>query len=94
MPTNIADFIRNALRTIVAKHGALEEASSIMETTLIRNGTYCGRRFSLEGFSLVWFQEESQIKLYAPDGQLELSCSLSDFCAIQTSDSTSIRRAA
>jgi hypothetical protein len=40
------------------------------ETTLIRDGYYCGNRFMLDDFEAVWFVEENQIKFYGPDGGL------------------------
>jgi hypothetical protein len=109
MSTSIADSIRNSLHCFVAQQASLrqvvsqqritqltvvEQPASIMETTLIRDGVYCGRRFSLAGYSLIWFQEEGQVKLYGPDGALEQSCSLSQFCAIGAQTTQEIRRAA
>ncbi len=55
--------------------------SGMLETTLIRNGSYCGRRFSLHGYSLIWFIDEQQIKLYAQDGSLLDTKSVHDFCS-------------
>ena len=40
------------------------------ETTLIRDGYYCGNRFVLDDYQAVWFVEEDQIKFYGPDGGL------------------------
>jgi hypothetical protein len=95
MPINIADSIRSALHAVVAQRMSLESSSNaILETTLVRNGAYCGRRFSLMGYSLVWFQEEGQVKLYAPGGTLELSCSLMQFCGLATEQVSQHRRAA
>ena len=51
---------------------------------------YCGRRFSLADFDIVYFVEEQQIKFYNPAGQLESSCSLDRFLE----ESESVRRAA
>ncbi len=95
MPTNIADSIRSSLHAFVAHEtGSDSSQTAIHETTLIRNGSYCGRRFGLMGFSLVWFQEEGQIKLYAPNGTLELSCSLSHFRSRAAGPVNEQRRAA
>ncbi len=95
MPTNIADSIRNSLHAFVAQEaGSDSSLTAIHETILIRNGAYCGRRFGLMGFSLVWFHEEGQIKLYAPNGTLELSCSLSHFCGLAAGPANEKRLAA
>gem|GEM_PF-6924837 len=83
------------MQAVVSRIAHIEDSSAISETTLIRNGTYCGRRFSLMGYSLVWFQEEGQVKLYNPLGTLEMSCSVQHFCTIQSQHlDTATRRAA
>jgi hypothetical protein len=95
MQTNLADSIRRSLQAVVSRHVALDESTPIMESTLIRNGSYCGRRFSLKGFSLVWFQEEGQVKLYNPFGTLEQSTSVAQFCmAASESEFSDNRRVA
>ena len=95
MSSNIADSLRNSLLTIVSQRGKAESSSSILETTLIRNGEYCGQRFSLAGFSLVWFREEGQVKFYSPLGTLEHSCTVAQFCVLSSqSDGTDLRRVA
>ena len=95
MSTNIAESIRSSLKSIVSQRAVVDLEATILETTLIRNGAYCGRRFSLAGFSVVWFQEEGQVKLYSPLGTLEQSCSVSQFCSMgATTGSEEVRRAA
>jgi hypothetical protein len=42
----------------------------VRESVLIRAGNYCGRRFSSEGLTAIWFVEENQVKFYGPNGQL------------------------
>ena len=80
---------------MVSQRGNVDGSSRILETTLIRNGAFCGRRFSLAGFSLVWFQEEGQVKFYSPLGTLEHSCSVDQFCMMSTHSNVSdLRRAA
>jgi hypothetical protein len=50
---------------------SVEAAEARMrETILIMQGHYCGRRFSIDGYSLTWFLEEDQIKLVGPDGKV------------------------
>ena len=95
MLPNLAESLRNALQAIVSEQGMYNGESAISETTLIRNGSFCGRRFSLAGFSLVWFQEEGQVKFYSPLGTLEQSCSVAQFCMRSSQSSPSdVRRAA
>ena len=95
MSTNIAESIRSSLKSVASQRGTVDSSANILETTLIRNGTFCGRRFSLGGFSVVWFQEEGQIKLYSPSGTLEKSCTVAQFCSISgASASVELRRAA
>ena len=95
MSTNIAESLRISMQTLISNRGEVDANSAISETTLIRNGAYCGRRFSCAGFSLVWFQEEGQVKLYNPNGTLEQSCSVGQFCTSNLQPSAqSIRRAA
>jgi len=95
MSSSIADSLRNTLRTIVSQREKAESSSSILETTLIRNGEYCGQRFSLAGFSLVWFREEGQVKLYCPLGTLEQSCTVAQFCVLSSQSSgADLRRVA
>lgn len=38
--------------------------TDLCETVLIRDGQYCGHRFSNEDLSAVWFSEENEIKVY------------------------------
>ena len=95
MSTNIAESLRISMQTLISERVEVDANSAISETTLIRNGAYCGRRFSYAGFSLVWFQEEGQVKLYNPDGTLEQSCSVGQFCMSKLQPvAPSIRRAA
>ena len=44
--------------------------AGVEETILIRNGFYCGRRFTVAQAHAIWFCEEDQLKLYGPDGSV------------------------
>lgn len=44
--------------------------SSLCETVLIRDGYYCGHRFSNDQFNAVWFFEENEIKVYDSNRKL------------------------
>lgn len=50
----------------------------IDETVLIREGVYCGHRFSSGNLSAVWFFEEDQVKVYGANRQLLYVESLDD----------------
>jgi predicted acylesterase/phospholipase RssA len=43
-----------------------------IETILIRDGIYCGRRFDVEHGHAVWFIEEEQLKFFRASGSLAL----------------------
>lgn len=60
------------IRAVVARAFAECEldADEFSEIILIRNGHYCGRRFTVAGGSAVWFLEENQIKVYDAQGTL------------------------
>lgn len=49
------------------------------ESLLIQDGYYCGRRFSFNGYQMVWFIEEQQIKLFSPEGELTMTCGVDKF---------------
>ena len=40
------------------------EPDQFRESILIRNGSYCGRRFEAEGAYAIWFLEEDEVKFY------------------------------
>lgn len=82
MSSSQAELIRRAFREFVRRQSGMEPTSALLETTLIRNGAYVGRRFSTLGYSLVWFVDEQQIKLYGQDGKLLRSVSALEFCAM------------
>jgi hypothetical protein len=46
--------------------GPADEVPS--EAMLIRDGFFCGRRFTSEGLEAVWFIEENEIKFYDGEG--------------------------
>ncbi|MBM3963665.1 MAG: hypothetical protein FJ308_01155 [Planctomycetes bacterium] len=86
MMSTPVDAVRKNFREIVRRRtGMISPSTSVesgmLETTLIRNGSYCGRRFSLHGYSLIWFIDEQQIKLYSQDGSLLETKSVQDFCS-------------
>ncbi|MGI8980603.1 MAG: hypothetical protein ACR2FY_15350 [Pirellulaceae bacterium] len=42
----------------------IREPDHVRESILIRNGSYCGRRFEADGAYAIWFLEEDEIKFY------------------------------
>ncbi len=42
----------------------------LREAALIRDGQYCGHRFTSRELTAVWFFEEDEIKFYGSDHQL------------------------
>ena len=61
------------IRLVIAAHlyqlGAAH-TDSMGESILIRNGLFCGRRFQCQGYEVVWFIEEDEIKFFGPCGDL------------------------
>ena len=49
-----------------------------VETILIRDGCYCGRRLECDGLRAVWFVEENQLKFFHRDGSLTAACTVDD----------------
>ncbi len=37
---------------------------------LIRKGYFCGRRFRFQLYHAVWFMEEDEVKIHAPQGEV------------------------
>ncbi len=58
-----------AIRTMM-RHFGCDSQATIRESILVRGGMFCGRKFSADGFIVIWFIEEDQIKYYAPSGDL------------------------
>lgn len=64
------NLVRNLLRDWFASQAEGAPQPQMVEACLIRNGYYCGRRFQCGDHSAVWFTEEDEIKIYAPNGAL------------------------
>lgn len=61
--------IRSAITAQLASLGA-NDTDGLRESILIRAGLYCGRRYQCDGFEVVWFIEEDELKFFGPDGTL------------------------
>ncbi|MFO1065767.1 MAG: hypothetical protein U0892_18045 [Pirellulales bacterium] len=64
--------VRSAITAQLVQFGAAD-TENLRETILIRQGLYCGRKFECDGFHVVWFVEENQIKFYGAGGALLLN---------------------
>jgi hypothetical protein len=62
--TSVRQHVR---RTFTAQ--GVEDLDDCCETILIRDGFYCGRRFTCDSHRAIWFVEEKLIKYYGADGE-------------------------
>ena len=74
------DAVRQIVRATFESHIG-RTADEILEKILIREGFYCGRCFSSDGYRAVWFIEEGQVKFYSPEGHF-LCASATGFCTV------------
>jgi len=68
------DDVRRRVAALLSAHldgGRTLGPHDLAETILIRNGVYCGRRFTHEDLVAVWFAEEAEIKVYAPGHRVQ-----------------------
>lgn len=72
------NLVRTLLRDWFASQAEDAPQPQLVEACLIRNGYYCGRRFQCGDHSAVWFAEEDEIKIYAPNGALLEACSIGE----------------
>lgn len=70
MTDSLTATVRENVRQILLAHGV--ETESLEESILIRDGYYCGRRFTAKGLQAVWFVEENELKVFNADGSLLL----------------------
>ena len=64
------ELVRSLIAHAFAEMGAESEAGPVIETLLVREGIFCGRRFELDGLQAVWFMEEEQVKVYDRSGMV------------------------
>jgi hypothetical protein len=69
MSQSMTDSVRHRIREWFEQFGAAPGAP-MHETILIKAGYFCGRRFSCDGLTAVWFVEENQVKVYDRQGKL------------------------
>jgi len=58
------DPIQRARLYVQSTFSQMRVTDEIAETALIRDGAYCGHRFSAGNLSAVWFFEENEVKIY------------------------------
>ena len=65
-----ADLTEAVRRRVAAtfNHLGVAQDAELRESILIRDGSYCGRRFEADDAHAVWFLEEDQLKFYRADG--------------------------
>ncbi|MCA9213476.1 MAG: hypothetical protein KDB27_10450 [Planctomycetales bacterium] len=61
-------IVRDLVRRVLTDH--LHRVPDLSESFLIRNGHYCGYRFSYEQISAIWFAEEAEVKFYDESGAI------------------------
>jgi hypothetical protein len=61
--------IRLVIAEQLTRFGA-PQVDAIDEAILIRDGLFCGRKFHCEGYVVVWFIEEDEMKFFSPCGDL------------------------
>ena len=85
--------IRNAIASELLSIGA-GDVSDLRETILIRDGLFCGRKFQSQGYTVVWFMEENEIKFFGPTGQLLRATSPEQCLSVEPAPAVQVRRAA
>lgn len=83
-----AETLRKRFREWACSRSAEKAPGAMLETTLVRNGTYIGRRFSLLGFSLIWLVQEGQLRLLGPQGNRLDTQAILDFAECFTKESS------
>jgi hypothetical protein len=66
---HLTDSVRRQITQVFVDLGDIEPVE-LRETIMIRDGSYCGRRFEGRAASAVWFAEENQIKVFRADGTI------------------------
>ena len=64
----LVTYIRQLVHDTIVERGTGD--TTLVETLLMRNGHYCGRRFQCGEQAAVWFIEENEIKFYGENGVL------------------------
>lgn len=68
--TSMPDPIQRAREYVQSAFQGFGCSGDLEETALIREGVYCGHRFTTGPLSAVWFFEESEVKIFGTNKQL------------------------
>ena len=72
MTVTPVERVRSAITEKLQEYAG-RQIDSLRETILIQNGLFCGRKFQAEGYEVVWFLEEDELKFFGPTGELLLA---------------------
>ena len=64
----LLESVRQHVRRTFTAQG-VTDLDDCCETILIRDGFYCGRRFTCDSHRAIWFVEERLIKFFGEDGE-------------------------
>ncbi len=67
--TDLLERVRELIQKKMQIHGATLDPPPT-ESILIRDGFFCGRRFTSAQIHAVWFHEENQVKFHRQDGTM------------------------
>ena len=70
--SQLLEAVRQHVRRTFTAQG-VDDLDDCCETILIREGFYCGRRFTCDSHRAIWFVEEKVIKFYSADGEFMFS---------------------
>ncbi len=73
-----AERLRQQFLSLIGSQQSISD-DPILETILIADGMYFGRRFAAAGFVLTYFAQEEQVKIASPELQVIYSSSLEQF---------------
>lgn len=79
-PDQLTDRIRRLAQTHFRDQGHAQP-DDFQETLLVHNGFFCGRRFTSQDVSVVWFIEEHELKFYGPDGTVQQVLNVANLAA-------------
>lgn len=71
----LAPNVPEVVMRLLAQRAPTVTRDEVQESLLIRNGHFCGQKFTADGWTIIWFLEENQLKIYRPNGTLEIACS-------------------
>jgi len=79
----LLELVRQIVRETFASHGT-DSLDDWCETILIRDGYYCGRRFTCGDLRAIWFIEENSLKIFSQEVGLLCSQSVAEVESTRT----------